>query len=138
VRVQLAVLARYAEVEEQMGLLNLTGAGIDIFGVRSVPADLPVHFALQLRFEEQEVGIERQVTLAVKGADLAVESQPASFSITPQLGPYHAAGWQGIYAVAGGIVLPVTAAGTYFLDVMFDGESEPAGSVPFQVFLDAE
>ena len=47
-KVHLAVFARYAETEPDSGTLNLTGGGIDVFGVDSLPVEFPVYIALRL------------------------------------------------------------------------------------------
>ena len=66
-KVHLAVFARYAETEPDSGTLNLTGGGIDVFGVDSLPVEFPVYIALRLLFDEDEAGKERTVTLVLKG-----------------------------------------------------------------------
>ena len=48
-KLSLALLARYAEVEPESGLLNLTGGGVDVFGLRRLPAQFPIACALQFR-----------------------------------------------------------------------------------------
>jgi hypothetical protein len=39
VKLTLALLARYAEVDPDSGLLNLTGGGVDVFGMTRLPAE---------------------------------------------------------------------------------------------------
>ncbi|MGC2375172.1 MAG: hypothetical protein WA484_14985 [Solirubrobacteraceae bacterium] len=132
-KVQTALLARYAEVEPQGGLLNVTGGGINVFGVRRLPADVPIAFVLQLVFDEAEADIEHAVSLLVRDPQLQVVGEPVSTPFTPRLGEFHAPGWRGIFSITGGIVLPVHTAGPHSLGIQLDHAE--AGDIPFQVLL---
>lgn len=65
-KIQTALLARYAEVEPQGGLLNVTGGGVDVFGLRQLPAEFIVAVALQLVFDEQEASVEHELAALVR------------------------------------------------------------------------
>jgi hypothetical protein len=132
VKLTLALLARYAEVDPGNGLLNVTGGGIDVFGLERLPAEFPIAFALQFRYPEPEAGQAFQITLATLDPQIQPIGEPTNFEITPQLGRYHADGWQGIYAVAGTLILPVESPGTHSISIKIDGAL--AGDIPFQVF----
>jgi hypothetical protein len=136
VRVRFAVLARYAEVDPESGLLNLTGAGLDVFGFPDLPQELTVGFALQLGFTENEVGQSHEVTLVTRGPDTQVVGVPTSDSVSPTLGEYHAPGWEGVYAVAGVVHLLVEEPGTHSLSILIEGQE--SGYIPFQVVLDED
>jgi len=132
VKLTFALLARYAEIDPDSGLLNVTGGGIDVFGLERLPAEFPIAFALQFRYPEHEAGQAFQITLATLDPQIQPVGEPTDFEITPQLGEYHADGWQGIYAVAGTVILAVESAGTHSISIKIDGAL--AGDIPFQVF----
>jgi hypothetical protein len=136
VRVAFGVLARYAEVDPESGLINLTGGGIDVFGVANLPVQLAMPFVLQLRYHEAEVGQLRRITMQVLDPELKAIGQAASFEITPKVGEYHATGWQGIFAVAGEALLMADSPGVHSVQIRIDGEV--AGDIPFQVVLAPE
>ena len=126
-----ALLARYAEIEVEGGLLNLTGGGIDVFGVKSFPAEFTVAFALQFRYPEDESGKAFNVSLATLDAQLQPVGKPTDFEITPRLGVHHADGWQGIYAVAGAVTILVESPGPHSISLTIDGLV--GGDIPFQI-----
>ncbi len=127
-----ALLARYAEVDPESGLLNVTGGGLDVFGLKHLPAEFSVAFALQFRYPEHEAGQSFRIALATLDPQIQPVGESTDFEITPHLGEYHADGWQGIYAVAGAVTLAVEAPGTHSVNVKIDGAL--AGDIPFQVF----
>ena len=127
-----ALLARYAEIDPDSGLLNVTGGGIDVFGLDRLPAEFPIAFALQFRYPEHEAGQTFHIALATLDPQIQPVGEPTHFEITPHLGEYHADGWQGIYAVAGTVILAVEAPGTHSIGIRIDGAL--AGDIPFQVF----
>lgn len=131
-KLALALLARYAEVDPDSGLLNVTGGGIDVFGLEHLPAEFPIAFALQFRYPEHETRQAFQITLATLDPQIQPVGDPTDFEITPQLGRYHADGWQGIYAVAGTAILAVESPGTHSISIKIDGAL--VGDIPFQVF----
>jgi hypothetical protein len=132
-KVQTALLARYAEVEPQGGLLNVTGGGINVFGVRHLPVDVSIAFVLQLVFDEAEADTEHTVSLLIRDPRLQVVGEPVNVPFTPKFGEFHAQGWRGIFSITGGIVLPVQAAGPHSLGIQIDHAE--AGDIPFQVLL---
>jgi hypothetical protein len=132
VRLTLALLARYAEVEPDSGLLNLTGGGVDVFGLRHLPAEFSLACALQFRFAEDEAGKAFKVRLATLDPQIQPVGSPTEFEITPQLGEFHAAGWHGRYTVAGTVTIAVDSPGTHSISITID--DEVAGDIPFQVF----
>jgi hypothetical protein len=132
VKLTFALLARYAEIDPDSGLLNVTGGGIDVFGLERLPAEFPIAFALQFRYPEPEAGRTFQIALATLDPQIQPVGEPADFEITPHLGEYHADGWQGIYAVAGTVTLAVESPGTHSISIKIDGAV--AGDIPFQVF----
>jgi hypothetical protein len=131
--VQTALLARYAEVEPQGGLLNVTGGGISVFGVRRLPVDVPIAFVLQLVFDEAEADAEHTVSLLLRDPQLQIVGEPVSVPFTPKFGAFHAPGWRGVFSITGGIVLPVQTAGSHSLGIQIDHAE--AGDIPFQVLL---
>jgi hypothetical protein len=133
VKIQFALFARYAEVEPQGGLLNVTGGGVDIFGVQRLPTEFPVRIALQLVFDESEAGTEHELSLIVRGPDLEPVGEPTTTPITPTLGDLHAEGWRGTFTIAGDVVLAPIAAGAHSLGIQIDGSE--AFMIPFQVLL---
>ncbi len=96
-RVAFGVLARYAEVDSEHGLVNLTGGGVDVFGVEHFPVQFMQRFVLQFRFDESEAGRRHHVVMRVLDPQLKPIGEAASFEIAPKLGEYHASGWQGIF-----------------------------------------
>lgn len=127
-----ALLARYAEVDPESGLLNLTGGGIDVFGLKRLPAEFPIAFALQFRYPEPEAEKTFQIAMATLDPQIQPVGKSTDFQITPHLGEYHADGWNGIYTVAGAVTLAVEVPGTHSISVKIDGAV--AGDIPFQVF----
>jgi len=53
------------------------------------------------------------------------------FEITPDLGEYHADGWQGIYAVAGVVTIRIESPGPHSISLKVDGHV--GGDIPFQI-----
>jgi hypothetical protein len=94
VKLTLALLARYAEVDPESGLLNLTGGGVDVFGLKRLPAEFPMAIALQFRYPEAEAERTFQVALITLDPQIQPVGRPTDFEITPHLGAYHAEGWQ--------------------------------------------
>lgn len=135
-RVRFAVLARYAEVDPDSGLLNLTGGGLDVFGVRELPAEFTLAFALQLGYSDNEVDQTQEITLVTRGPDTQPVGMPTSFSVTPTLGEYHMAGWEGIFAVTGAVRLRVEESGAQSLNILIEGQE--SSYIPFQVILSAD
>jgi hypothetical protein len=133
VKLTLALLARYAEVDPDSGLLNLTGGGLDVFGVKRLPVEVSLACALRFLFREVEAGQAFQVALVTLDPQLERVGQPTEFEITPSLGEYHVEGGHGTYTVAGAVTLVVEAAGLHSINITIDGAS--AGNIPFQVFL---
>lgn len=133
-KIQTALLARYAEVEPQGGLLNVTGGGVDVFGLRQLPAEFTVALALQLVFDEQEASVEHQLAALVRGPDLEMIGERMAWPITPRLGELHAPGWRGLFSIAGAITIAVEREGPHSLALQLDGAE--AGDIPFQVLLD--
>jgi len=133
VRVQAALLARFAETDPDSGLLNLMGGGLDVIGLNHLPAQFPVSFAVVLRFPEEEAGHEVQLKLVIRGPGLETVGEPATFQITPGLGGHHAPGWEGTFTVTGALRLVVESTGTHSISVQIDGTE--AGVIPFQVLL---
>ncbi len=131
-KLTLALLARYAEVDPESGLLNLTGGGVDVFGLKRLPAEFPMACALQFRYPEAEAGKTFQIALATLDPQIQPVGKPTDFEITPRLGKYHAEGWSGIYSVAGTVTLAVETPGAHSISVKIDGAI--AGDIPFQVF----
>ncbi|HEV7942862.1 MAG TPA: hypothetical protein VGP17_08695 [Solirubrobacteraceae bacterium] len=132
-KLTLALLARYAEVEPEGGLLNLTGGGLDVFGVPKLPEEFPLAFALRFLYREVEAGQAFQVVLATLDPELQPVGQPTNFEIAPHLTPYHVEGGHGTYAVAGTVMLRVEVEGLHSINITIDGSS--VGDIPFQVFL---
>jgi len=122
VRVTFGVLARYAEVDPESGLLNLTGGGIDVFGVESLSFRFTMPFVLQLRFHEAEAEQVHRVTMQVLDPRLQILGEAASFPITPKVGKYHATGWEGIFSVAGGARLMADSTGAHSVQIRIDDE----------------
>lgn len=135
-RVVFGVLARYAEVDSESGLVKLTGGGVDVFGVERFPVQFMQRFVLQLRFDEAEADQLHHVVMQVLDPQLKPIGEAASMEITPKLGQYHASGWQGIFAVAGVARLEADAPGVHSLEIRIDGEH--AGDIPYQMVLAAE
>jgi hypothetical protein len=133
VKVTLALLARYAEVAPDSGLLNIVGGGIDVFGVARLPVRFPMAFALQFRYPQEESDVPREITFATRDPRLEIVGQPTTFEVTPRLSEYHAEGWRGIFAVTGRIDLIVESTGTHSIGIQIDGMER--GDIPFQVFL---
>jgi len=133
VKLTLALLARYAEADPESGLLNLTGGGVDVFGLKHLPAEFPMAVALQFRFPEAEAGMTFQIALTTLDPQIQPVGKSTAFEITPQLGTYHAEGWQGIYTVTGVVTLAVESPGTHSISIKIDGAV--AGDIPFQAFL---
>jgi hypothetical protein len=128
-KLQTAMLARYAEVEPQGGLLNVTGGGVDVFGIPNVPADFPMAFVLQLTFDQTEADIEHRLGVTVLGPELQPVGEHIDLPFTPRFGEYRPEGWRGIFAVTGAIDLRVEAYGAHSIQIRFDGEL--AGDIPF-------
>jgi hypothetical protein len=133
VRVAFGVLARYAEVDSEHGLVNLTGGGVDVFGVEHFPVQFMQRFVLQFRFDESEAGRRHHVVMRVLDPQLKPIGEAASFEIAPKLGEYHASGWQGIFAVAGAALLVADSPGVHSLEIRIEGEY--AGDIPYQMIL---
>jgi hypothetical protein len=133
VKLTLALLARYAEVDPESGLLNLTGGGVDIFGLKRLPAEFPMAYALRLRYPEAEAGQIFQIALAILDPQIQPVGKPTDFEITPRLGEYHADGGHGTYTIAGTVTLAVESPGMHSISITIDGAI--AGDIPFQVFL---
>lgn len=129
-KVQTALLARYAEVEQQGGLLNVTGGGLDVFGLSRLPTEFPVAFVLQLSFDETEADEEHQLSVVVLGPDLQPVGQRVVVPFTPSLGELHAEGWRGVFSVAGSIELRVESFGPHSVQIDVDGKQ--TGDIPFQ------
>ncbi len=129
-KVQTALLARYAEVEQQGGLLNVTGGGIDVFGVSRLPADFPVAFVLQLSFDDAEADQPHELAVTVLGPDLQPVGRRTTVPFTPTFGELHAEGWRGIFSVAGTLELEIEQFGPHSVQVDIDGKQ--AGDIPFR------
>jgi hypothetical protein len=84
VKLALALLARYAEVDPDSGLLNVTGGGIDVFGLQRLPAEFPIAFALQFRYPESEAGRAFQIALATLDPQIQLIGEPTDFQGRPQ------------------------------------------------------
>lgn len=132
-RVTGALLARYAEVEAEGGLLNVTGGGVDVFGVRELPVHFPMPFALQLRFQENEAEQTHEISLVIRDPQLRQIGERTAFEIKPTLGEYHAEGWEGIFAVAGTVGLYAEVAGAHSIGIQIDDAER--GDIPFRVVL---
>ena len=132
-KLTLALLARYAEVDPESGLLNLTGGGVDVFGLKRLPAEFSVACALRFLYREVEDGKAFQVAMATLDPQLQPVGQPTGFEITPKLGQYHVEGGLGSYTVAGAVTLAVESAGLHSISITIDGAV--AGDIPFQAFL---
>jgi hypothetical protein len=132
VKLTLALLARYAEVEPESGLLNLTGGGLDVFGLKSLPAEFELACAMRFLFREVEADHPFRVTLVTLGPDLAPVGAQSDFEIVPRLGEYHIEGGLGTYTVAGALTLRVVSPGMHTINIAIDDAT--AGSIPFQVF----
>jgi hypothetical protein len=132
VKLTFGLLARRAEIDPESGLFDIAGGGVDVFVLERLPAEFPVAFALQFGYPELEAGRAFQITVATLGPQIQLVGEPTDFEITPQLGEYHADGWQGIYAVAGTVILAVESPGTHSVSIKIDGAV--AGDIPFQVF----
>jgi hypothetical protein len=57
VKVAFGVLAKYAEVDPQSGLVNMTGGGIDVFGVVDFPVEFMQPFASESRVQPRPGGV---------------------------------------------------------------------------------
>ena len=132
-RVQAALLARFAETDPESGLLNLVGGGLDVFGLNEAPAQFPVAFAVLLRFAESEADRTFDLTFVLRGPALEPVGEPTSFEITPRLGEYHAEGSEGTFTATGALRLITESVGTHSVSVQIDGIE--AGVIPFQVLL---
>lgn len=135
-KLTLALLARYAEVDPESGLLNLTGGGVDVFGLKRLPAEFPMAFALQFRYPEAEAGKTFQIALTTLDPQIQPVGKPTHFEITPRLGKYHAEGWYGTYTITGVVTLAVEMPGTHSINIEIDGAV--AGDISFQVFQAAD
>jgi hypothetical protein len=133
VRVTAALLARYAEVETEGGLLNIIGGGTDVFGVPALPVSFSMPFALQLRFDEAEAGQTFQVGMIIRDPQLESIGGPTEFPIVPTLSEYHAEGWEGVFCVAGVVGLYAEEPGTHSVGIQIDGAER--GDIPFQLVL---
>ncbi len=132
-KIQTALLARYAEIEPQGGLLNVTGGGIDVFGLRRLPAEFTVALALQLVFDEAEADTEHELSAVVRGPDLQAVGERMAWPFTPQIGELHTPGWRGLFAIAGAISIAVEREGPHSVGLQLDDAE--AGDIPFQVVL---
>ena len=83
-KLQTAMLARYAETE-QGGLLNITGDGVDVFGIPELPLEFTMALALQLTFDESEADREHELAVIVLGPDLEPVGQAMTVPFTPGL-----------------------------------------------------
>lgn len=135
-KVQTALFARYAEVEPRGGLLNVTGGGVDVFGLRRLPAETTVALVLQLAFSEDEAGVDQELAIVVRGPDLEVVGGRVAWNITPITGEFHMPGWRGIYSIAGALTLELARPGAYSAGIQINGAE--AGDIPFQVVLAGE
>jgi hypothetical protein len=133
VKLAYALLAKYAEIDPNSGLLNVVSGGIDVFGLKHLPASFPAAFALQFRFPESEAGKTFKIEMGVRDPQLQPIGQPTDFEVTPALGEYHADGSHGIYAIAGSVTLLAESVGAHLVWIEIDGAI--AGDIPFQVFL---
>lgn len=131
-KLALALLARYAEVDPESGLLNLTGGGVDVFGLKRLPAEFPMAVALQFRYPEAEAEKTFRIALITLDPQIQPVGQSTDFEITPHLGAYHAEGWQGVYTVTGVVTLAVESPGAHSISIKID--DAVAGDIPFQVF----
>jgi len=132
-KIQTALLARYAEVEPEGGLLNVTGGGINVFGVDRLPADISIAFVLQLVFDDVEAGHKHTITLLIRDPQLQVVGEQVDVEFVPKFGELRAPGWRGIFSIAGGIVLPIRAAGPHSLGIQIN--QTETGDIPFQVLF---
>jgi len=130
-KVQTALLARYAEVESESGLLNVTGGGLSVFGSDRLPLELPVGFVLQLTFDESEADQEHRLEVEVLGPDLQAVGETIDVPFTPRFGQFHTPGWRGFFAITGSLTLLMEAAGAHSVQIALDGQI--AGDIPFLV-----
>lgn len=135
-KLTLALLARYAEVDPESGLLNLTGGGVDVFGLKHLPAEFTMACALQFRYPEAEAGKTLQIALTTLDPQIQPVGKPTHFEITPRLGKYHAEGWYGTYTITGVVTLAVETPGTHSISIEIDGAV--TGDISFQVFQTAD
>jgi hypothetical protein len=133
VKLTLALLARYAEVDPESGLLNLTGGGVDVFGIKRVPTEFTMACALRFLYREVESGQTFQVTLATLDPQLQLVGKPTDCEITPHLGAFHVEGGLGTFTVTGAVTLAVESVGLHSISIAIDGAI--AGDIPFQVLL---
>lgn len=132
-KLTLALLARYAEVDPDSGLLNLTGGGVDVFGMKRLPAEFTMACALRFLYREVESGQTFQVALATLDPQLQIVGKPTDFQITPHLGAFHVEGGLGTFTITGAVTLAVKSVGLHNISITIDGAI--AGDIPFQVLL---
>jgi hypothetical protein len=133
-KVQAALLARYAEVDSNGGLLNITGGGLDIFGSPRLPVDISVAFVLQLTFDEAEAGTEHRLTVFVRDPDLAQVGKTVDVAFVPRLGELHPPGWRGHFSITGGLELHVEREGPHSVAIQIDGRE--SADLPFLMIHD--
>ena len=130
-RVQWAVLARFAEV--QNGSLNVMGAGVDTFFVPDVPATIQAFVAVQFRLLEPELDDPPAAHFIVKDGRLDQVGEAITFQPPSGLSPseHHPPGWEVGIPIAGPFQGEVDDEGTYSLDIEIGGTQE--WTLPFRV-----
>jgi hypothetical protein len=132
VRLQSAILARYAEVDEH-GLLNVIGGGLDISSARHNcprPWSSPSRFSspsTRARPARPSSSVSKFSTLSSRASASLLSSRPHRSS------DYHEEHADGLFAVAGSYELFAEQAGNHSVRVTLDGE--PVAGIPYRVFF---
>lgn len=120
-RVDWAILCRYVEVNN--GLATIVGAGIDQYGVQSLPATLDMALAVRL------VGLPDEVDHTIEISVLDPLMQPVgtpipeqTFTLNPPL-PDFPAGWEMNVPLVLQLHIEVGDPGPYTIDIKVDGHS---------------
>ncbi len=129
-RVQWAVLARYAEVNG--GLVTMVGGGIDLFGVPAFPGTVDFHVVANFRFHEAEAGADREIRLEILDSELRPVGAPAVFTVSLGLSEGHLAGWEAGISLVVPCLLDIPAPGTHSVTLSIDDDAR-AVSLPFMV-----
>lgn len=130
-RIQWAVLARYAEVVD--GSITVIGAGIDAFVRPEFPATVQAFIAIQFRLLEHEASGDLPVTLTVRDRDLEVVGEPIPLRIGPVgVNPNHPPGWEVGAPVTGPFAVQIDEPGSF--DLAIDSGDGKPWQIPFSAF----
>jgi hypothetical protein len=119
VRVQWALLARYAEADE--GIFTIIGGGFDTVRLPEFPAMAQFFLAANFKYGPEEVGSSPAISFAVRDSRMEFVGEPATMQIAGLgINPNSPPGWEASLAIAGPMQVELSEPGTYSVNIAID------------------